>query len=352
MISESDFENLLKKSESSILDFKEEFYDFGNDSNKSATSKFVKDVISFANTIRPETSYIIFGVRELTNGKLDLIGLKEKYDESILQDKIKDKLTPRPKFSYYSIHFQEKLFGVLEFPIYKYELPIVPSINSLKGLEEGKVYYRNGSSNTEAGLYDIIRINDWLKSLPAISESVSQNENISDYLKELAKGEQKLSAIISELLVFSKKHNLTELKEYCETEIAGIKSNTPEKYQYRAQMVYLSYYRIEINPYSYITTTAQSVKNEFEKSDDFYNFKIVMHQTLLEIESNIDRFKGKTDSTYATLQTNTQALLDMDKKHDLYLYLFYDNFINLYRNIRQKAIDILMKIQTGDNKIS
>lgn len=36
----------------------------------------------------------------------------------------------------------------------------------MKGLETGKMYYRNGTSNTEANGIDAIRINDWLKSLP------------------------------------------------------------------------------------------------------------------------------------------------------------------------------------------
>lgn len=344
MITENEFESLITRNESSILDFKGEFYDFKKDKSNLITAKFVKDIISFSNTIRTETSYIIFGIQELDNGDLEFKGVDGKVDDAILQDKIKDKVIPRPNFSFYTISYKEKNYAILEFPIVRYEMPIVPATKDLKGLEAGKVYYRNGTSNTEATAYDVIRINDWMKSLPKVRELNSLNDEVSKFLKELTEGEKKLSVIISELLIFSKNHSLSELKSFCETELKGITTNNPENYQYRAQMVHLSWHKIEINPYSYLKTTAQVVKNEFEKSDEFFDFKIIMHHTILDIEINMNRFSGKIDTSYATLKTDTKTLLDLDYTKDLYLYLFYDNFINLYKNIRQKAIDILMKI--------
>jgi len=79
-------------------------------------------------------------------------------------------------------------------------MPIVPIVKDLKGLESGKAYYRNGTSNTEASTFDSIRINDWLKSLPQKQELNSLNDEISNYIRELTKSEQKLSVIISDLL--------------------------------------------------------------------------------------------------------------------------------------------------------
>ncbi|WP_281847084.1 AlbA family DNA-binding domain-containing protein [Olleya namhaensis] len=343
MITENEFENLINKSESSILDFKKEFYNFKRDKDKSATSKFVKDVISFSNTIRTETSYIIFGIQEMDNGDLEINGITEKVDDAILQDKIKDKVIPRPKFLFYTIKHKEKQFGILEFPIEKYEMPIVPIVKDLKGLESGKAYYRNGTSNTEASTFDAIRINDWLKSLPQKQELNSLNDEISNYIRELTKREQKLSVIISDLLSLSKKYNLDELKTFCLKEIQGIDSTNSEDSEYRIQRVYISWNKIDINPYSYVKPSVTLVIKEMENNKEFFESKIVMHHPIIEIESTLERFIGDPNS-YGTMKSDTKSMLGMEKAHELYIYTFPDNFNSLYRNIRQRAIDILMKL--------
>ncbi|KAF2327605.1 ATP-binding protein [Flavobacterium nitrogenifigens] len=343
MITEIEFEKLISKNESSILDFKGEFYDFKKESNDLVTAKFVKDVISFCNTIRTETSYIIFGIQEIDNGGLEFKGMKEKVDDAILQDKIKDKVIPRPNFSFYTIKHKEKQFGILEFPIIRYEMPIVPAIKNLKGLEVGKVYYRNGTSNTEATAYDVIRINDWLKSLPEIREQNSLNDEVSKFIKELTKNEQKLSVIISDLFSLSKKYELEELRKFCLVEIQGIKSSNSEGAEYRIQKVFISWNKIEINPYAYLKPSISSLIKEIENNKEFFESKIVMHHPIIEIESSLDQLNSDPNS-YGTMKTDAKELLDMEKAHDLYIYTFPDNINSLYRNIRQKAIDILMKI--------
>lgn len=343
MITENEFESLISKNESSILDFKGELYDFKKDKNNLVTAKFVKDVISFSNTIRTETSYIIFGIQELDNGDLEFKGINGKVDDAILQDKIKDKVIPRPNFSFYTIKHKEKQFAILEFPIIRYEMPIVPTTNDLKGLEAGKVYYRNGTSNTEATAYDVIRINDWLKSLPEKNELNSLNNEVSKLLKELTKCEQKLSVIISDLLSLSKKYELEELRKFCLTEIQGVDSSNSEGAEYRIQKVFISWNKIDINPYSFVKPSVSLVIKEMENNKEFFDSKIVMHHPIIEIEGSLDRLNSVPNS-YGTMKTDAKSLLGMKEAHDLYIYTFPDNFNSLYRNIRQKAIDILMKI--------
>ena len=343
MITEKEFENLLDKTESSILDFKADIYDFKNDKNKSNTAKFVKDVIAFSNTIRTETSYIVFGIKELDNGEIELNGISNNIDDAIFQDKVKDKVVPRPIFSFFTIKHKSKLFGLLEFPIEKYEMPIIPSVNELKGLEAGKVYYRNGTSNTEASAYDVIRINDWFKSLPKKIESHSLNDEISSYIKQLTKGDEKLSVIISDLLALSKKHNFSELKQFCLNEIQGVDSVEAEKCDYRIQKVIVSWHKIDINPYTFRKATVDVVRKEMESSEGFFESKIVMYHKILEIESSLERLLSDPNS-YGTMKVDSQSLLGMKEKHDLYIYTFPDNFNSLYRNIRQKAIEILIKL--------
>lgn len=343
MITENEFEDITSKNESSILDFKSEFYDFKKDKNNLVTAKFIKDVISFSNTIRTETSYIIFGIQELDNGDIVFKGINGKVDDAILQDKIKDKVIPRPDFSFYTFNHKRKKYGILEFPITRYELPIVPATKDLKGLEAGKVYYRNGTSNTEATAYDVIRIYEWLKSLPKKFESNSLNGEISSYIKQLTKGKEKISVIISDLLSLSKRYDLIELKQFCLNEIRGVKSSEAEECYYRIQKVIVSWHKIDINPNTFRNASVDLVRKEMENSDEFFETKLVMHQTILEIESSLERLLSEPNS-YGTMKVDSQSLLGMKQKHDLYIYTFPDNFNSLYRNIRQKAIDILMKI--------
>ncbi|WP_291134814.1 ATP-binding protein [Flavobacterium sp. UBA7663] len=343
MITEKEFESLISKNESSILDFKGEFYDFNNDKTKFITAKFVKDVISFSNTIRTETSYIIFGIQELDNGELEFKGINEKIDEAILQDKIKDKVFPRPIFSFYTFNYKDILYGVIEFPVEKYEFPIVPIIKDLKGLEAGKVYYRNGTSNTEANAYDIIRINEWLKSLPLKTSLNSLENEISKFIKELTKKEEKLSVIIADLLSLSNLYELKGLKMFCLNEIQGIKSTNFEGLDYRKQKVFVSWNKIDINPYSFLSPSVSLVVNELENNSEFFERMLILHHPIIEIESILEKLNQDPNS-YITIKTDTKSLLGMEKKHDLYIYTFPDNFNTLYRNIRQKAIDELMKI--------
>lgn len=341
-MNQDEFESLINKSEGTVLDFKSDMYDFQNDKDKKATANFVKDIISMANTVRTQSSYIVFGIRELEFGKLEFLGITRNIDDSILQDKIKDKVFPRPKFSYRTIDYQGKCFGIIEIPIEKYELPITPSINGLKGLEHGKLYYRHGSSNTEATTHEIIRINDWFKSLPTNFSSDTLTLQVSNYIKDITQG-KKLSTIISDMLAMSKKHHLPRLQQFCQCELKGVTSND-EDLDYRMQNVLFSLTKISINPNPFIKATPNLIKKEMEENKDFYPIKIVMHHPLIEIESSLDKMENDSNSAFAILKSDTQILLEMEKNYPVYLYLFEDNFTNLYRSIRQKAIDILMEI--------
>ncbi|MBV2195432.1 MAG: ATP-binding protein [Flavobacterium sp.] len=147
MLSEKEFISLIEGQESSILDFKQKMYDF-SDKDK-ATSDFVKDVICMSNTIRQSNSYIIIGIEEKKNGEKIIHGLDDDIDDAILQDKVKNKVFPRPIFSFYKLNYKNTKFGIIEFPITKYSTPLTPTVK-LRGLEIGKVYYRQGTSNTEA----------------------------------------------------------------------------------------------------------------------------------------------------------------------------------------------------------
>ena len=179
-MTKSEFEILLQKPESSNLDFKRCQYEIINDTGNVKTAKFVKDIVSFCNTIRTETSYIIIGVEIKDNGIKELLGLNKNVDDSIFQEKVKNKVFPIPNFLYHTIQYHDKTFGIIEIPVKKYSAPISSTIK-FKGLEPGKIYFRRGSSNSEADFREIIMINKWMESLP---EEIQEN-SLSDQISQM-----------------------------------------------------------------------------------------------------------------------------------------------------------------------
>lgn len=344
MLTEKKFLELIERSESSILDFKEKLYDFENEKKAIATGKFVKDVISFCNTIREESAYIIFGIRETPEGN-EKIGITNSIDDSILQEKVKNTVTPRPFFSYFTIKSGGLKFGILEFPVYRYEMPLASKVNKLQGLNKDKIYYRSNSSNTEATLIDTLRINDWLRSLPKNYEFKNLTEEVSLMIVKLSEGKEKLSVILSEILKFAKENDLEKLFEFCKNQISGIKfqPDFPQNFNYRQQRVFISKILIEIPQLSYNLTT-DSVKKQLEEHSEFNYYNLILHYPLLELEELVEQIKERPKSFIAILNTDTQEALNLDFKKDLFLYLFPENILNVYKNIRQKAIDILMEI--------
>jgi predicted HTH transcriptional regulator len=211
------FEILISKNESSTLDFKKELYKFekGNDDQ---LAKFVKDIISFSNTIRESPAYILIGIEEDKGKKLHH-GIEEFVDDAILQDKIKDKVDPKPKFSYFTYNYNDLIYGIIEIPVKRYAKPIMPTKN-LRGLESGKIYFRRGSSNSEASHLEAIEINNWITKINT-PESI---DNIKKRLIELiseVNSSQFISPFLADSMQIGKEINNVELYGFCKNELLG-----------------------------------------------------------------------------------------------------------------------------------
>jgi hypothetical protein len=340
MLTAETFGSLLRRSESSVLDFKKAMYSFAEDHERRKTAEFVKDIISFSNTIRKETSYIIIGVEDKKDGAREFPGLDETIDDSILQDKVKDKVFPRPTFSYYTIVVEGKKYGVIEFPVVKYEAPIVPT-KSLKGLEVGKVYYRKGTSNTEALAMEIISINNWLASLPNHGNTISFSDDIRAFLRRLTTGSEPLSSILADMLIFSKQHGYSDLMGFCSDQLSGVKASNvvdQDDYKYRIQNVFISLHHITIQRGPFITP--ESVKREMQGSKDFFVDKILFNNPILEIED----YKNRPNGLVTVKMSVKDVLPEIKEEYPVYAYIFPDAFAALYNDIRQEAIDKLMVV--------
>jgi hypothetical protein len=340
------FEKLLLQQESSILDFKRSQYDFSNDNDNRKTAEFVKDIISFSNTIRTDRSYIILGVNANIDGTKELLGLDVHIDDSVLQQKIKDKVFPIPQFSYYTFEYSDRIFGIIEIPVKKYEIPISPIIK-LKGLDTGKFYLRRGSSNAEANGHESISILKWLDSLSTDAKQSSMFDELGEIMIRLTQKTQLLSSSISEVLFLSKKYDLIDLSSFCVSELSGYNLELTNFeidniYSYRNNNAVCTYHELQPPPYNWNPT---ELINEVKEMDEVYVEKLFFYQSIIEIESIINRLSEKP-SIYTQKITGGKFSGEYKyKDRAVNIYVVKDNFENLYNNIRQKLIDKLLAIK-------
>lgn len=165
------FAKLLLKSEGSAIDFKRDVYDFSgidiNEKNSKRTA-FVKDILSFANTPRDESAYIVLGVKRHSNGEIEKKGVISHIDDNTLQQKIEDWVDPIPQFSYHEINFEGLNFAVIEIPVTENsDRPFMATKNSKGGdsLKPLVTYWRRGSKNSEATGTETKAIYKWFESL-------------------------------------------------------------------------------------------------------------------------------------------------------------------------------------------
>lgn len=344
----SQFENLLKKPESSNLDFKRNQYEIINDSGDIKTAEFIKDIISFSNTIRSETAYIIIGIGIKENGDKEMIGLNKHIDDSIFQDKVKNKVFPIPQFLYYTIQYDNKTYGIIEIPIKKYSEPISATIK-MKGLEIGKIYFRRGSTNSEATGREVIMINKWLESLPEEVLDKALSDEISQIILNITSRKHYLSECIVQIMQVANKYNLSELKEFCNNELTGwwnkvSDEDVPNVLSYRMNKVVFSPYEVEFNPYHRLNST--QLIDELKNTEGFYEQLLLFAQPVTEIEKILSRINEKPNNSLVTLTSTAERMFPDKNLGDIPIkvYACRDNFENIYNGIRQKLIDMLVEI--------
>ncbi len=164
MILESAFEAILLQSESETLDFKATGYDLQSDHGRFS---LVKDIISMANTPRDSESFIVCGVKLLSTGEKELVGCTAHPDEADLQSQFAERVYPLPTFSYETVTYREKEYGVYRIPPIRIG-PCVPVRDYGDSLRRVQVYFRRRSKNDVATPHDLTSILDWFrKSIPS-----------------------------------------------------------------------------------------------------------------------------------------------------------------------------------------
>jgi len=135
-------EQLLYEDESATLDFKQEQYKFAKASDDDK-SELLKDILGFANGWRRSDAYILIGVKEVTGGRSNVVGITDHLTDHSLQQFVNN-LTNRPvRFGYEACPIDGTQIGVIR--IEQQDRPIYLKKDYGK-LKRGEVYVRRGSS--------------------------------------------------------------------------------------------------------------------------------------------------------------------------------------------------------------
>lgn len=343
----TEFEQILGRPESSTLDFKRQQYDFSNDNEGRKTAEFLKDIVSFCNTIRSESSFIIVGVDAKADGSKELVGLNTHIDDSIFQQKVKNKAIPIPEFSYRTIRYQNLSFGIFEFPVRKYSNPITVT-QKLKGLDPGDFYFRRNSSNSKANGFETISISKWLESLPATSITTDLLDEISETIKHLTNKNRLLSESLSECLKIASKFGLEDLKGFCVNELRGwvgkLSSEEIEPtYSFRTCDVIFT--AAKLNLPNYLGWDARRMILELKKYEGVYETRMFFPYSVPEIEEHL--YKLSESKNMLLIQSMAGRNFIDDPKFEnveMTVIMHKDNLDSVYLNIRQKLIDKLISV--------
>jgi hypothetical protein len=339
------FETLTKNPESDVLDFKRLALNFLTN-KETEDAKLVKDILCFSNTIRNETAYILYGVEE-SNGNKVLLGVADFPDDAILQQKVKDKVTPSAKFKSYTYLSQGLSFGVIEIPIYPHDEPLSPVIR-LKGLEVGKIYIRRGSSNAEATGREVIAVSKWLETLQVEQKTADLlNDQLAILTRALADKTQPLSTSLSECLGIAIRFKKKVFESFCYHELTGYK-NDFQKYgelaEHRVMTVVATPLAVELSPYH--SLKGDALLRHMLTQEHFSEENFFFDRSINEMEANISWLAEKKDMALATFELSDKVMYPESNRVNgkVTLYIALSSMNTMYEKIRKIALRHLLDI--------
>ena len=160
-------ETLLPQAEGPTLDFKSQVLHLDNDYRKA---EFIKDVVCMANTPREGSAYIVYGIDCKPNGSKEIAGISEHPDDANLQQLVRGRVQPTPRFQYRTVTYQEESLGLVEIHSRRGG-PFIPKWGYENRLRAGVIYVRCGSSCVEAQAEDIREIAEWMKATEPVEKA-------------------------------------------------------------------------------------------------------------------------------------------------------------------------------------
>lgn len=154
-------EKFLESTEGWIVDFKKKNYDIGDEKSKAS---FVKDILSMANTERDKSAFIIIGVSQKDKYK-NFENIDTGIDDNPFQTLIRSCVEPIvTQFLYYTFPYKGYTLGVFEIPRTSGG-PYYSNKNISTKLKAKEIYYRQGTTNSEANDLKKAEISNWMKGM-------------------------------------------------------------------------------------------------------------------------------------------------------------------------------------------
>lgn len=153
MLTEHDIKAMCLAGESALLDYKSEQYKLDAEGNKS---KFVKDMLAFANTYRPngESGYILIGIRETERHRGEVIGIDNILDGNIYQQLVDGKANKSIPLNVATVDVEGRQVQVIEIPCYNDKRPFYTKKQF--GVVRANEVYLRVCSSTEVATPDEI----------------------------------------------------------------------------------------------------------------------------------------------------------------------------------------------------
>lgn len=199
---------IISQDENDQVDFKKEYY------SKEKKYDLIKDIVSFANNIKPKDKYIVFGVE---NSTWNVLGIDRASlpDISEINNLLHSYVEPFIDVELGYLDYQEVTIGFIRIPHHDLNRPYVISkeYNKNKGvfLRKGEIYTRKGATNFIAERSDLdciyhnkgtLDINLYTKELSFSNIRINGNSYLTGQVRCIIQNNTPKTIVIDSIHIF------------------------------------------------------------------------------------------------------------------------------------------------------
>lgn len=143
--------------EGTNLDFKKEEY------HKDDYVSLIKDILSMANALNPETKRIVIGIKHRPGEDKEFLGVEKITDQASLENIIQENIEPNINFKYYPYIFKNVTLGIIEI-FDNFDKPYMMR-KDYATLKKGDMWIRKGSRQSRVTREDLNKMFDFRKKV-------------------------------------------------------------------------------------------------------------------------------------------------------------------------------------------
>lgn len=339
---------LLNQPESESLDFKRELYGFADSDSES---KFIKDILSFANTKRNSTSYIIIGVDIDKSGKKSMRDIKKQIDDSFFQSKIKDKVYPNPNFLWQQIEYNGHILGIFSIEPGS-QRPYSPS-KDFGILRKREVYIRRGSTNSEANEHEIEEMYfDRLYSFQLRNVKVQSllRSKLEEIRSKISNYEESLSNLVADCLSIAQELELEDDVLWLRSELTGYSRKEGEIEISLMDVIGIEDENHPIYPrISGIRVIEGQIGVDTTSGIKYLDIPIFYSKSVVEIDSSIQKVQsGPGEFSYRCKAAEIPGVVDIlkaDPFEEVKIIFSSNTIESLGRNLRRELFLYIHRVE-------